>query len=406
MFRDPREEGEPGRLDLEAMFTSVSNLPLREVFPELPLDIWTEEFFRANELLNLYTDFRVWTVLSRMGLEPGEPLSTDPGCLVRLGMAPARRDSAAWLLAKASRSSFVRAPESPGEAGSPVGEFSLTGLRSDYGTRLTEEILGDNPALAPCLKLADLASAGYPAFLRGEIEGRAILFSPEVHDVWESYFDRKNPFYQPVNYLAAHASRLAAAGGAPAVLELGAGCGSGTVTLLEELAGTPPARYVATDISASFLRKARARVEEMSARERAGVEFRLLDLNSPRPSWRLTDGEFDLVFAVNALHCARDLVATLRALRQLLRVGGLLVLGECLRPERSQPVHPEFAFQLLDEFRDVQGHPAHRPGWGFLDAAGWRGALVEAGFREPSLLPDAVARGFREQSIAAIVARA
>jgi len=395
-------------LDLERMFTSVIKAPLQEAFPDLPLEIWTEEFFRANELLNLYTDFQVWTVLTRLGLEPGEPLGTDPGSLMRLGVAPARRDSAAWLLAKLSRSSFVRsaaiAGGSGGPAAPPAGEFCLCELRGDYGNRLADEILGDNPALAPCLKLADLASTAYPAYLRGEIGGRVVLFSPAAHDLWERYFDRKNPFYQPVNCLAAHAARLAA-GGAPAVLEVGAGCGSGTLTLLEELAGNRPARYVATDVSANFLRKARSRVEELSAGERAGIEFRLLDLNTPA-SWRLTDGEFDLIFAVNALHCARDLMGTLRALRKALRAGGALVLGECLRPERDQPVHPEFIFQLLDEFRDVQLHPVHRAGWGFLDADGWRGALAEAGFREAKLLPDAIARGFREQSIAAIVARA
>jgi SAM-dependent methyltransferase len=188
---------------------------------------------------------------------------------------------------------------------------------------------------------------------------------------------------------------------------VGAGCGSGTLTLLEELAGTPAACYVASDISPSFLRRTRARLEE-AGKGGAGLELRLLDLNRPRSTWRLAEGDLHLVFGVNVLHCVRDLVATLADLRLLLRPGGRLVLGECLRPARGRPVHPEFIFQLLDEFRHVVVHPAHRPGWGFLDASGWRGALAEAGFREIVFLPDveAVASIYPGQSIAAILARA
>src|SRR5262245_47559621 len=114
----------------------MSNMPVRDVFPELPLDIWTEEFFRANELLNLYTDYQVGTVLDRLGVGPEEPLTTDPACLLRYGVAPARRESAAWLLAKAYHSSSLArkseggAEAAPPRAESPCGGFTLLRLEA------------------------------------------------------------------------------------------------------------------------------------------------------------------------------------------------------------------------------------------------------------------------------------
>ena len=47
------------------------------------------------------------------------------------------------------------------------------------------------------------------------------------------------------------------------------------------------------------------------------------DFNEPG-RWR----DLDTIFAVNALHCAKDKAATLRHLREMLRQGGALVLGE------------------------------------------------------------------------------
>jgi SAM-dependent methyltransferase len=368
--------------DLERLFTA-SFAGLTAGGLGLPEDIWNEEFFRANELINLYTDFQVWTVLDRLGLERG---GLEGG-----RFPPSRRDSIDWLLAKASGSALV------GKGAPPAG----------YGLRLRQVILDEHAALAPCLDLVDLAASGFPAFLREESDGRSILFAPATHALWERYFDQKNPFYQPVNRLAASAAAEAVPGGALQVLEVGAGCGSGTITLLEELGDHPLRRYTATDISPGFLRKARSRVEEWGTPEGIELEYRLLDLNRPRESWRLADGGFDLVFAVNVLHCARDLVGALSALRRLLAPGGVLVLGEGLRPARGRPVHPEFIFQLLDEFREVAVHPVHRPSWGFLDGAGWLESLARAGFGEIKAVPDPgrLARSYPEHTIAAIVAR-
>ena len=58
-------------------------------------------------------------------------------------------------------------------------------------------------------------------------------------------------------------------------------------------------------------------------RQRIAGTVERYDFNEPG-TWR----DLDTIFAVNALHCAKDKLATLRHLREMLRPGGALVLGE------------------------------------------------------------------------------
>jgi SAM-dependent methyltransferase len=251
----------------------------------------------------------------------------------------------------------------------------------------------------------DVAASGYPDFLRGARDGESILFDPGHASLWERYFDNSNPLYAPSNTMAVHAAEEATRGRAGLrVLEVGAGCGSGSEALLERLAGRFAA-YTATDISPRFLRRARERIAARSpAVER--LEFRLLDLNSPPAGWPSKPAGFDLVFAVNVLHSVRDLAAVLGALRGVLAPGGALVLGECVRPARGRSIHAEFVFQLLAEFRNPVLDPELRPEPGFLDAASWRASLARAGFSAVRFVPElaAAVAAYPDHSLAAIVA--
>jgi hypothetical protein len=92
------------------------------------------------------------------------------------------------------------------------------------------------------------------------------------------------------------------------------------------------------------------------------------DFNEPG-NWR----DRDTIFAVNALHCARDKVATLGYLREMLREGGALVLGEG-RPYTDAGRTPWALNAFFGLFR----------GWwdigGFVSRESWLAALREAGF--------------------------
>jgi 3-hydroxymyristoyl/3-hydroxydecanoyl-(acyl carrier protein) dehydratase/ubiquinone/menaquinone biosynthesis C-methylase UbiE len=378
---------------LESFFSrSFGGISL-EPFAGLPAGIFSESYFRSNELVNLYVDAEALAVLEAFGaprLPPPPAIRGD------------RRSSWEWLVEKAG--------------GSPLASLAPA-ERADLAGAARETALREDARLAPVFDLIDRAARGYPDFLCGRRSGTEIIFDADSFPLWERYFDNRNPLYAPFNRIAAHAARGAAAQrGARAglrILELGAGCGSGSETFIESLgagAGRGPGigRYVLTDVAASFLRRGRERAQAALAEGSGGtvLECRLLDLNQPAASWGLEEEGFDLILAVNVLHAVRDLDAVLPALRPFLAPGGALVLGECLRP-RGRPAHAEFVFGLVDALREVKTHPERRARWGFLTAAEWRSALERAGYAVAAFLPDpeAAARAYPECSVAAIAAR-
>jgi len=356
-----------------ALFSiDFTQIPL-EPFEALPAELRTEEFFRANELVNAYVDARSRDVAALVG-----PQAT---------VAPERAPVWSWILERAAAARL-----DPGVPSQALREAALT----------------ESPELRAALDLIDAAAEGYPAFLRGERSGSSILFDPASPGLWEDYFSNENPVYGAGNLLAAHAAASALGGRRARALEVGAGCGSAAESLWLRL-GDAIVAYRLTDISPGFLRKARERLDSLRARGAAGAlepAYQLLDLNRPPSTWRIAPGSFDLVYAVNVLHAVRDLLETLRGLRDVLSGGGVLVLGECVRPARGRPVHPEFVFQLLDELRDAVLDPACRPNPGFLDEASWRASLERAGFSSVRFVPDfaEAVKAYPAHSLAAIVA--
>jgi SAM-dependent methyltransferase len=94
------------------------------------------------------------------------------------------------------------------------------------------------------------------------------------------------------------------------------------------------------------------------------------------------------IYAVNTLHVAHDLGATLAEIRRTLTPGGRLVVGECIRPYPGRTVYAEFVFNLMEAFRAPRLDPELRPNGGFLAPEQWTRALEAAGFVDVRLLPD------------------
>lgn len=339
---------------------------------DLPGPLRTEEFFRLHELTNVYIDARVLELIERSELE---------GSVI-----PSRSRAWGWLLRRAALA--ARGIPEPGE--------------------LRKAILEEHPSSRPSLDLIDVAAEGYPDFLAGARTGNAILFDPKRPTLWEEYFSSSNPIYAATNLVAARAAAqvLERSPGPYRGLEIGAGCGSAAEALLAE----HPAAFTSyrlTDLAPGFLRKARERLEGLHLPAPAPrLSYQLLDLNASSSRWPVRVGDVDWIHAVNVLHAVRDLGASLRGLAGLLPPGGVLVLGECVRPRRGEPVPQEFVFQLLDEFREVALDPEARPDPGFLDAAAWRTSLEQAGFRDVRFFPDfeAAVKAYPAHSLAAILA--
>ncbi len=121
--------------------------------------------------------------------------------------------------------------------------------------------------------------------------------------------------------IAVCADRFATAGDAVRrIVDLGCGPGVGSALLAERF---PSATVVAVDASAAMLARAERRAARLGVAER--VETRALDLDGD--DLRAL-GTFDLAWAAMAIHHARDEVATLTNIRQLLRPHGLVCVLE------------------------------------------------------------------------------
>ncbi len=285
-------------------------------------------------------------------------------------VAPGMERAADWL---------VRAAR--GEAGAPPPREP---------SEIAAEQEAHDPSALPTYRIAAAAAAAWPAVLRGELRGDAALFSPENAALWPDYFSNDNPLYAINNRVGALAAERWAPAGPLRILELGGGLGSASLALLDalEAAGRlgDVAEYRFTELAPPFLRRAQ---RTLGAR-RPGFPFAYAraDIDAPLAGQGIAPESADLAWAVNTVHVAKDLAATLAELRAVLRPGGLLLLGECLRPFPGMPVYPEFVFLLLDPFRSPRLDPELRPEPGFLTPEAWQASLRGAGFVEPLVFPD------------------
>ena len=114
------------------------------------------------------------------------------------------------------------------------------------------------------------------------------------------------------------------------VLEIGAGTGSATVSLLKAASGLL-SRYIFTDISAGFFEKAKGILEPwMNV-----IDFQKLDIERPVSEQGFDEGSYDLIIACNVLHSTSKMSNTMRNVRKLLKSEGKLCLIEVTQPSLS-----------------------------------------------------------------------
>ena len=240
-----------------------------------------------------------------------------------------------------------------------------------------------DPAALPSYTLAETAARAYPGFLAGAKSGEELLLTPTRLQLWNSYFSNEHSLYTVNNRVAAVTLATWMPAGPATILELGAGMGSASTAALDALRDqerlTDVAAYRATDVVPTFLRYAERRVREQAAGVK-GITFGALDMNKPLAPQGIAPGSQSIVYAVNTLHVAHDLALTLREIRDALRPGGQLIMGECVRPHEGQALYPEFVFNMLATFRHG----------GFLTPEQWRVGLDTAGFVDVRFLPDIV----------------
>ncbi len=213
--------------------------------------------------------------------------------------------------------------------------------------------------------------------LRGQQDPLTLLFSSGEPTAADLYL--KAPVARAANAMLAEAIEALVArlpeGRRLRVIEVGAGTGSATASVLPEL---PEGRfdYVYTDISAGFFAEAEARFGDGGG----SIEYRPLDIEKDPIDQGFDSHGYDLIIASNVLHATRFLEETLGNCLALLAPSGHLVALENLRGLGWM----DLTFGQLDgwwRFAD-----SYRPHHALATPAIWSEALGDSGFESVEVL--------------------
>ena len=362
---------------------------LREMLPPYLLHVIDKSFLRSHLLYDEFVYRLVLKVIREMGLESairegGSAEVIAARGKLELGQAVVPLD---WMLRLlVARGVLEQFP------GAVTHEFRARGpFPTADPAAARDQQLQHDPSWMPSYVLAETVAQDYPAFLRGDVVGEEVLFSPRRLRLWVDYFSNQNGLYAVNNRIGAAAVEqwLPLDGGV--VVELGGGLGSGAIAVLEQLqvAGRLGAiqEYRFTELVPAFLRRGE---QALRARrpESVPMRFDILDMNRPFEAQGIAPSSVSAIYAVNTLHVAHDLDFTLGQIRRTLRPGGWLIISECVRPYPRQAIYAEFIFNLIQTFRSPRLHPVYRPNGGFLTPDQWKGAIESAGFTDTRFVPD------------------
>ena len=261
-------------------------------------------------------------------------------------------------------------------------------VKVGHGDPLPDEMPPDPEAAAD--RLAELhphgateiglfrrCGAGLPEVLRGRMDPLTLLFSSGYPTPADLYL--KAPIALAANRLLRDAVRALLAGLPDGrrlrVIEVGAGTGSATASVLPEL---PEGRfdYMYTDISAGFFAEAESRFGDGGG----CIEYRPLDIEKDPVAQGFDAHAYDLIIASNVLHATRYLDETLGHCLTLLAPSGQMVALENLRGQGWM----DLTFGQLDgwwRFADD-----YRPHHALASPEVWRSALGDAGFEAVEIL--------------------
>ena len=360
---------------------------LKEWLKHYPAWLFSERLYQSIELMERYSIEVTVDLFHRLDLidSLGDWQSAEELCRACC-FQPRFRFTLAWMLERLVETECIE-----GRMDGAARRYRLRQVpwQPDLA-RLREAGLQIDPGNTATLDLLDCAASLYPAVARAEQNAEQRLFSPERIPLWLNYFHNDNLTYAVNNWLTAVlASDCVGDRTHIRILEIGAGGGSGTETLLrwfkEHGLFSRIQRYLVTEPNAFFRRRAQREITQRHAD--VPLEWGPLDLNEPWNTQGIAPGEFDLVFGVNVFHIASNLLFALSQARSALASDGWLVIGECLRPYPNQPIYPELMFQILESFTDVKLEPEIRPNPGFLTPEQWRSGFVRAGFGNVKVEP-------------------
>ncbi|MDA0119661.1 non-ribosomal peptide synthetase/type I polyketide synthase [Vibrio sp. T11.5] len=238
----------------------------------------------------------------------------------------------------------------------------------------------DLPQSEWCQRLSqylDESLQAHPELLNDQKSALEILFKD--NQITDALY-RTNPSLKILNQSAANLiSALGEKKGTPLkVLEVGAGTAATSTAVLGQAA-----RYIEhyrfTDVSQAFLNEAKQSLAQYNQ-----VDFGWLDINlALEPEMRVTGG-YDVIIAVNVLHDAADLPATLKQLKGALANNGHMLLIEATDQYSPMQLATVGFIEGINAFSDFRQHT----GSAMLSAYDWQQVLGEQGLVIERRFPD------------------
>lgn len=193
------------------------------------------------------------------------------------------------------------------------------------------------------------------------------------------------------------------------ILEIGGGTGNGIRNLLAHLEQKNELhrvkRYLFTDISQKFIMSTRKEIR--TNYPDLNTEWRFIDLNVPIQEQKVEKQSVDLIYAVNAAHVAKDIVAFLQSCHQTLRPGGRVLFAERVRLTPRDMAPRELSLNLSIYHRTAAiRNSDYRPMHCYLSPDNWIRVFELAGFKNAEIWPDFATLGeqFPDQYAAVVSA--
>ena len=183
-------------------------------------------------------------------------------------------------------------------------------------------------------RLAEACLRALPEILGGARRATDVMFADGSMALMEAVY-RNNPNADLLNGMVGDTltayvrARLAREPGVELrILEIGAGTGGTTATVLPRLApfGASIAEYAYTDVSRAFLEHAEAHFRPQFP----FVKPALFDVSRPLDGQSIRAAHYDVAIAASVLHATSSIRTALRNAKAALRARGLLVLSEIL----------------------------------------------------------------------------
>ncbi|KAH0565584.1 putative Hybrid PKS-NRPS biosynthetic cluster [Trichoglossum hirsutum] len=194
--------------------------------------------------------------------------------------------------------------------------------RKEWAADTREQLLTMAAKFPESVDLALVRAVGenLPSIMRGEVDTLSIMLE---NDMLGRFYKLGLGFTHLNGRLARIASQLAHRYPHMKILELGAGTGGTTASVLRALGGAFSS-YTFTDVSTGFFEKAREQFQTYANK----MKYMVLDLEKDVAEQDYAENSFDLIIASNVLHATKTLADTLNNVRRLLKPGGYLLLIE------------------------------------------------------------------------------